>query len=218
MMHKDTYRHKGLRKQLISELRQKGIIDERILDAIMAIPRHYFMDEAFADWAYKDVPFKIEAEQTISQPFTVAFMTQLLEVSPKLKILEVGTGSGYQASVLSYLGAKVYSIERQPILHEKTSSFLSSIGFDRIRLLYGDGYQGYKRFAPFDRIIVTAGATEVPKPLLDQLMIGGILVIPVNLPDGGQEMIKIQKISEGQFSKTSHGVFRFVPMLPGVNE
>ncbi len=214
---KDSYRHKGLRKKLVEELHKKGIKDERILKAFMEIPRHFFMDEAFADWAYKDVPFKIEAEQTISQPFTVASMTDLLEVKPTDKILEVGTGSGYQASVLSFLNAKVYSIERQAILHDKTSKLLLDLGFDKIRLLYGDGYQGYERFAPFDKIIVTAGAPEIPKPLLQQLAIGGLLVIPVNLEDGTQEMCKIKKVSDDSFEKSSHGIFRFVPLLPGVN-
>lgn len=183
----------------------------------MEIPRHFFMDEAFADWAYKDVPFKIEAEQTISQPFTVASMTELLEVRPTDKILEVGTGSGYQASVLSYLRAKVYTIERQAILHDQTSKLLESLGFDRIRLLYGDGYLGYERFAPYDKIIVTAGAPTIPNALLDQLAVGGILVIPVNSIDGTQEMIKIFKPSVATFEKSSHGIFRFVPLLPGVN-
>lgn len=199
-------------------MRRKGIVDERILSAFMEIPRHFFMDEAFADWAYKDVPFKIEAEQTISQPFTVALMTSLLEVNSKDKILEVGTGSGYQACVLSYLGAKVYSIERQPILHHKTSKFLAELGYDKIRLLYGDGYKGYERFAPFDKIIVTAGAPYIPRPLIDQLKVGGILVIPVDANEGEQEMFKITKTSENTYSKSSHGTFRFVPMLPGTND
>ncbi len=215
---KDTYRHKGLRKNLVQELRGKGIKDEQILNAFMDIPRHYFVDEAFADWAYKDVPFKIEANQTISQPYTVAFMTSLLEVKSTDRILEVGTGSGFQACVLSYLGAKVYSIERQTLLYKKTSEFLSSIGYDRIRLLLGDGYKGYDRFAPFDKIIVTAGAPYIPSSLLDQLKPEGHLVIPVDIENGFQEMVRCTKRNDGSIEKRTYGRFKFVPMLPGVNE
>lgn len=216
---KDEFRHKGLRKELIEELKRKGITDTAILNAFDDIPRHYFIDNAFADWAYKDVPFKIGADQTISQPYTVAFMTSLLEVKKGDRIFEVGTGSGYQACVLAYLGAKVYSIERQATLHKKTSEFLKKLGYGQIRLLYGDGYKGYPRFAPFDKIIVTAGAPYIPEDLLSQLEIGGILVIPVDTIDSDtQEMIKVVRVSEKKFNKTSHGKFRFVPMLPGVNE
>jgi protein-L-isoaspartate(D-aspartate) O-methyltransferase len=216
---KDEFRHKGLRKELIEELKRKGITDAAILNAFDDIPRHYFIDNAFADWAYKDVPFKIGADQTISQPYTVAFMTSLLDVKKGDRIFEVGTGSGYQACVLAYLGAKVYSIERQATLHKKTSEFLEKLGYGQIRLLYGDGYKGYPRFAPFDKIIVTAGAPYIPEDLLSQLEIGGILVIPVDINDDEtQEMIKVVRVSETKFNKTSHGKFRFVPMLPGVNE
>lgn len=217
-MLKDSFRHQGLRKNLVKELQRKGISDPRILQAFMDIPRHFFLDDAFADWAYKDVPFKIEADQTISQPYTVAFMTMLLDVKPKDRIFEVGTGSGFQAAVLSYLGAKVYSIERQATLHDSTQELLEKLGFDKIRLLYGDGYKGYLRFAPFDKIIVTAGAPYIPQDLLDQLAIGGIMVIPVDKEgEDVQEMIKIVRVSETQYKKTSHGLFRFVPMLPGTN-
>ncbi|MBP6447312.1 MAG: protein-L-isoaspartate(D-aspartate) O-methyltransferase, partial [Saprospiraceae bacterium] len=165
----DTHRHRGLRQKLINELRTKGITDESILSAFMEIPRHYFLDKAFSDWAYKDVAFPIDADQTISQPYTVAVQTTLLNVKKGDKILEIGTGSGYQACVLSYLGAKVYTIERQKKLFDKTSKFLQDIGFGQVRTLYGDGYLGTPRFAPFDKILLTAAATEIPQQLIDQL-------------------------------------------------
>lgn len=206
----------GLRKKLISDLQDKGIKDQRILDAFDEIPRHKFIDEGFAAWAYKDVPFKIDADQTISQPYTVAFMTQLLEVKSSDKILEVGTGSGYQACVLAYLGAKVYTIERQESLFLKTNKLLVSMGFSLIRTLLGDGYEGAPRFAPFDKIIVTAGAREVPMKLFHQLKIGGFMVIPVGEGDT-QEMLKLTKVNETDIVKESHGGFIFVPFLPGVN-
>ena len=212
---KDTYKHKGLRQQLVRHIKKQNLCRDSILEAISAIPRHLFLDEAFAEWAYKDVPFKIDAEQTISQPSTVAAMTELLDVSPKETILEIGTGSGYQACVLAYLGAKVYTVERQPVLFKKTSRFLESIGYGQIRTLYGDGYQGYERFAPYDKIIVTAGAPFIPSALLDQLKKGGCLVIPIDLPDGNQLMKKITKNDIGNFTESDHGLFRFVPMLPG---
>ena len=165
MQYSDNYRHKGLRKKLVSELRKKGIIDEKILEAIGSIPRHYFLDPTFDDWAYKDVAFPIEADQTISQPYTVAMQTYLLELKSKERVLEIGTGSGYQACVLSFLGAKVYTIERQEQLFLKTSDFLPEIGYGNIRTLYGDGYKGAPRFAPFDKILITAGAPEIPRDL-----------------------------------------------------
>lgn len=214
---KDSYRHKGLRKAMVDSLKTKGIVHEGILQAFMNIPRHFFIEAAFADWAYKDVPFKIDADQTISQPYTVAFMTQLLDVKPGDKILEVGTGSGFQACILDYLGAKVYSIERQEVLYHKTGQLLRDIGFDRIRLFYGDGYQGYERFAPYDKVIVTAGAPEIPKALIEQLTIGGSLIIPVDCSDQHQEMVKIDRTGPNSFVKNSHGLFKFVPMLPGSN-
>ena len=211
----DTYRHKGLRKKLVQTVRSKGITDERILQAIMDIPRHYFLDPAFADWAYKDIAFPIDAGQTISQPYTVAFQTQLLDVKPKDKILEIGTGSGYQATILSYLGAKVYTIERQRELFEKTTEFLKEIGYGKIRTFYGDGYLGLPRYAPFDKIIVTAGASELPQELLKQLKTGGIMVIPYGRGDI-KDMLKIVKTDDKNIEIEKHGKFSFVPFKKGL--
>lgn len=211
----DSHRHRGLRQKLVNELKQKDIKDQRILDAFMDIPRHYFLDEAFADWAYKDVAFPIGADQTISQPYTVAIQTQLLDIKPGDKVLEIGTGSGYQACVLSYLGCKVYTIERQKVLFEKTDKLLKKLGFSKIRTLFGDGYEGAPRFAPFDKIIVTAGATEIPKKLFDQLKVGGYMVIPY----GSGEVQKMLRITKGEYNsikKEDFGNFRFVPFLKGV--
>ena len=217
MDHTDNYRQKGLRKKLVEELRRKGISDEAILEAIGTIPRHYFLDQAFDEWAYKDVAFPIDADQTISQPYTVAMQTWLLQVKPKEKVLEIGTGSGYQACVLSFLGAKVYTIERQEKLFVQTSAFLPEIGFGSIRTLFGDGYKGAPRFAPFDKILITAGAPVIPQALIDQLKIGGILVVP--LGEGTiQEMIRLIKVSETRIIKENHGSYRFVPLLKGVNK
>ena len=211
----DSHRYRGLRQKLVNELKQKGIKDQRILDAFMDIPRHYFLDEAFADWAYKDVAFPIGADQTISQPYTVAIQTQLLDIKPGDKVLEIGTGSGYQACVLSYLGCKVYTIERQKILFEKTEKLLKKLGYSKIRTLFGDGYEGAPRFAPFDKIIVTAGATEIPKKLFDQLKVGGYMVIPYGSGEV-QKMFRITKGDDDSIKKEDFGNFRFVPFLKGV--
>jgi len=212
----DTHRHRGLRQQLIQELKSKGINEKAILDAFMDIPRHYFLEKTFADWAYKDVAFPIDADQTISQPYTVAIQTSLLDVKKGDKILEIGTGSGFQACVLSHMGAKVYTIERQKKLFDKTENFLKEIGFGNIRTLYGDGYEGAPRFAPFDKILITAGATEIPSKLIDQLIPGGIMVIPLGYGDI-QKMLKITKNEDGSLKKENFGNFRFVPFLKGVN-
>ena len=211
----DTYRHKGMRQKLAKDLQSRGITDAKVLKAISEIPRHFFLDKAFEEWAYKDVPFPIESDQTISQPYTVAFQSSLLDIKTNDKVLEVGTGSGYQACVLYQMGAKVYSIERQAKLHKITSKFLPSIGFGNIRLLLGDGYMGSERFAPFDKILVTAGATYVPNALIQQLKVGGILVIPVG--DKVQKMLRITKISETELKTEEFGDFRFVPFLKGIN-
>jgi protein-L-isoaspartate(D-aspartate) O-methyltransferase len=217
MQYSDNYRHKGLRKNLVDGLRKKGIRDEKILEAIGTIPRHFFLDQGFDEWAYKDVAFPIEADQTISQPFTVAMQTTLLEIKPKEKILEIGTGSGYQACVLSFLGTKVYTIERQETLFLKTSEFLPSIGFGNIRTLFGDGYKGAPRFAPFDKILITAGAPVIPQALIDQLKVGGIMVIPLGEGEV-QEMIRIIKVGENEVRREKHGSYRFVPLLKGTNK
>jgi protein-L-isoaspartate(D-aspartate) O-methyltransferase len=211
----DNYRHKGLRKKLVEIVRSKGIRDERILEAIYDIPRHYFLDPAFAEWAYKDVAFPIDADQTISQPYTVAFQTELLEIKPKDKILEIGTGSGYQAAVLIHMGAKVYTIERHEKLFLKTTKFLEEIGYGMIRTFLGDGYKGLKIYSPFDKIIVTAGATEIPNELIRQLKVGGIMVIPFGIGDT-KDMIKLIKIDEKNIRREKHGKFRFVPFVKGI--
>ena len=209
----DTYRHKGLRRLLVDEIRQKGISDEAVLEAIGKVPRHAFMDSGFINFAYKDTAFPIGAGQTISQPYTVAFQTQLLCVKPHEKVLEIGTGSGYQAAVLFELGANVYTIERQRELHIKSQQLLQRLGCN-IRFFYGDGYAGLPAFAPFDKILVTAGATEIHETLLQQLKQGGRMVIPVGTDDG-QEMTLVEKKSETEIEVTRHGAFVFVPFLKG---
>lgn len=212
----DHYKHRGMRQQLVKKLRAKGIRDEKVLDAISQVPRHVFVDRAFEDHIYNDRPFSIGANQTISHPYTVAFQTQLLQVCKGDKVLEVGTGSGYQACVLAHMGAKVYSIERQKSLFDYTSTLLPKIGYGQIRTLFGDGYKGAPRFAPYDKIIVTCGATEIPKALLEQLAIGGKMVIPVGF-ENQQEMFLITRISKTKFTKDKYGVFAFVPFLKGTN-
>lgn len=213
---RSNYRYEGLRQRLIFELRQKGIKDEKVLAAMMRVKRHLFLDRAFADWAYKDMAFPIEAEQTISQPYTVALQTSLLQLQKGEKILEIGTGSGYQASVLSEMGVKVYSIERQEKLFRKTELLLQSLGYGRIRTLFGDGYKGAPRFAPFDKIIVTAGADMIPKELCYQLKMDGLMVLPLSI-DGTQRMLRIKRIAEDKFHKEDFGPCAFVPFLKGVN-
>lgn len=214
----DSYIHKGLRKKLVELLKRKGIKDETILKGFYDIPRHYFIDSAFSDWAYKDVPFKILANQTISQPYTVAMMTELLGIKKGDKVLEVGTGSGFQACMLSYCGAKVYTIERHSILSKTAEALMQKLGFSNIRLLVGDGYAGAPRFAPFDKIIVTAGALELPHTLIDQLRVGGIMIIPVGENEDSQEMLRITKVSDKELVKENFGSFKFVPFVAGLNE
>ncbi len=210
---KDTYRHKGLRKNLIEEIRSKGIDDEKVLEAMMKVPRHLFMDTSFIKYAYKDQAFPIGCGQTISQPYTVAFQTRLLDVRRHNKVLEVGTGSGYQTAVLIELGAKVYTIERQRELYMKSQSFLTSVGY-KANFFYGDGYEGLPSYGPFDRILITAGATEIPEKLKSQLTVGGIMVIPLG-DSNSQVMTRIVRINEEGFEKTEHGRFVFVPLLKG---
>jgi protein-L-isoaspartate(D-aspartate) O-methyltransferase len=212
---KDTFRHKGLRQKLVDTLVNKGIKNKAVLDAIGAIPRHLFIDSSFVEHAYQDKAFPIAASQTISQPYTVAFQSELLEVKTGDKILEIGTGSGYQTAVLCLLGAHVYSIERQLELFKKTSQFLPKIGYVAKRLIFGDGYKGLKEEAPFDSIIVTAGAPFVPKPLLSQLKIGGRLVIPVG--DKDQVMTLYIRKAAKEFEKHELGNFKFVPLLENKN-
>ena len=212
---KDTFKHKGLRQKLVETIKSKGIKNENVLQAIGKIPRHLFMDSGFLDHAYQDKAFPIAANQTISQPYTVAFQTELLQIKKGNKILEIGTGSGYQAAVLCELGAKVYSIERQQELFKKTSKFLPKLGYMPKKLIFGDGYKGLPEEAPFDGIIVTAGAPFVPKPLLAQLKIGGKLVIPVG--DDVQTMTLYIRKGAKEFEKHEFGDFRFVPLLEDKN-
>ena len=212
---KDTFKHQGLRQQLVNILKNKGIANEAVLYAIGNIPRHLFMDSGFLDHAYQDKAFPIAADQTISQPYTVAFQTELLQVKKGDRILEIGTGSGYQTAVLCELGAKVYSIERQQELFKKTSKFLPKLGYRAKKFIFGDGYKGLVEEAPFDSIIVTAGAPFVPKPLLSQLKIGGRLVIPVG--DDVQIMTLFIRNGQKEFEQEEFGEFRFVPLLEDKN-
>ena len=212
---KDTFKHKGMRNKLAELVASKGIQDKNVLGAIRSIPRHLFMDSSFEDHAYQDKPFPIAADQTISQPYTVAFQTELLEVKPGFKVLEIGTGSGYQTAVLLHLKAKVFTVERQLELYKKTNIFFRKMGYRPKKYVFGDGYKGLPEHAPFDRIIVTAGAPEVPKKLLSQLAIGGKMVIPVGEED--QVMMRITRKSETEFEREAHGNFRFVPLLEDKN-
>lgn len=212
---KDTNKHKGLRNQLAKILEEKGIIDKNVLDAIRTIPRHLFLNSSFEDFAYQDKAFPIGAGQTISQPYTVAFQSQLLDVKKDQKILEIGTGSGYQTAVLCLLGAKVYSVERQNELFKTTSLLLPKLGIRPKHLSFGDGYKGLLNHAPFDSIIVTAGAPIIPQPLMAQLKIGGKLVIPVG--ENEQIMTLLIRKNETQFEKHELGDFKFVPLLENKN-
>jgi protein-L-isoaspartate(D-aspartate) O-methyltransferase len=213
----DTYRHKGLRKQLVDGIRNKGITDERVLRAILEIPRHYFIDSAFDQIAYEDRAFPIAEGQTITQPYTVAYQTQLLEVKTHEKILEVGTGSAYQATVLALMGAQVYTIERQKQLYDQNKQFEYLRNFPAIRYFFGDGYQGLPTYAPFDKIIVTAAAPAIPDKLVDQLKPGGKMVIPVG--EGKvQQMLRIIRDESGGIQEEIYDDFSFVPMLQGKNK
>ncbi|MDG1715187.1 protein-L-isoaspartate(D-aspartate) O-methyltransferase [Lacinutrix sp.] len=211
----DTYKHKGLRQQLVTLLKNKGITNDAVLNAIGKIPRHLFMDSGFLDHAYQDKAFPIAADQTISQPYTVAFQTELMEVNRGDKVLEIGTGSGYQTAVLCELGAKIYTIERQQELFKITSKFLPKLGYRAKKFIFGDGYKGWVEQAPYKSIIVTAGAPFVPKPLLAQLEIGGRLVIPVG--ENVQIMTLFVRTGLKAFEKTEFGEFRFVPLLEDKN-
>ena len=212
----DTYRHKGLRKRLVDALRQRGIADEAVLAAMHAVPRHFFLDKAFEEHAYEDKPFPIGNEQTISQPYTVAYMTALLEVKRGDRILEIGTGSGYQAAILAAMGARIFTVERQETLYHRTKKLLTELGFSSVRCFFRDGSKGMPEYMPYDKIIVTAGAPVVPEPLREQLAIGGLLIIPVG--EDVQYMYRIERISETEFKEETLDAFRFVPFLPGVNK
>ena len=207
----DTFRHKGLRKKLVEIIKKKGISSKSVLEAMEALPRHFFFDSGFLEFAYEDKAFPIGEGQTISQPYTVAFQTELLDVKKGQKVLEVGTGSGYQAAILFHLGAKVYSIERQRVLFLKAKEMLPKIGCI-VKVHFGDGYNGLSAFAPFDRILVTAGAPYIPEKLVEQLKPGGKMVIPVDENDY-QIMTLITKNADNSIKVSTHGAFRFVPLL-----
>ncbi len=210
----DTYRHKGLRKKLVDLLKEKGITDERVLDAILLLPRHYFLDSAFDEKAYEDKAFPIAVGQTISQPYTVAYQSQLLEIKPFDKVLEIGTGSAYQACVLAEMGAQVFTIERQKALfdHNKQFSYLKK--YPNIKFFYGDGFEGLPTYAPFDKVIITAAAPFIPEKLIAQLKTGGKMVIP--LGEGAvQRMLRLAKLADGSYSEEVFDKFSFVPMLGG---
>ncbi|HPD95728.1 MAG TPA: protein-L-isoaspartate(D-aspartate) O-methyltransferase [Tenuifilaceae bacterium] len=215
MIQNDTFRHKGLRKKLVEEVRSKGITDNAVLEAMLQVPRHFFMDSGFLNFAYSDQAFPIGCGQTISQPYTVAFQTQLLQVSKMDKVLEVGTGSGYQAAILLQMGVRLYTVERHRGLFLNSKALLESMGYHPV-CVYGDGYKGLPGYAPFDRILVTAGASEIPEKLIDQLAVGGRMVIPVG-DDNGQVMTLIEKISPTEVKTTNHGNFMFVPLIKGKN-
>lgn len=210
----DNYRHKGMRQQLVNQLRSAGFTDERVLAAINDVPRHVFLDSSFVEYAYSDQPFSIGSGQTISQPSTVATQTGLLNVVKGMKVLEVGTGSGYQACVLAAMGAKVFSIERQRNLYFHTKEILEQLPY-RVKTFLGDGYEGLPNYGPFDRIIITAGAPIVPPKLIDQLKPNGIMVIPMDNSTGGQTMVRITKAPDGTLTREEFGSFKFVPMLTG---
>ncbi|MBT8311324.1 MAG: protein-L-isoaspartate(D-aspartate) O-methyltransferase [Eudoraea sp.] len=212
---KDTHKHKGMRNKLVEVISAKGIQDKNVLEAIRAVPRHFFMDSGFEGHAYQDKAFPIAADQTISQPYTVARQTELLQLAPGQKVLEIGTGSGYQTAVLLQLKAKVYTIERQLELFKKTRLFFEKRGYRPKKVVFGDGYKGLPEEAPFDGILVTAGAPEIPKALLAQLAVGGRLVIPVGEEE--QIMTVVTRKSEKEFEKMEYGSYRFVPLLEDKN-
>jgi protein-L-isoaspartate(D-aspartate) O-methyltransferase len=213
----DSYRHKGLRRKLVETVRSKGITQENILTAIENIPRHFFLDSAFDEVAYEDKAFPIDAGQTISQPYTVAYQTQLLDVKPNEKILEIGTGSAYQACVLAEMGAKVFTIERQKKLFDSNKQFPFLKKYHNIKFFYGDGYAGLPTYAPFDKVIITAAAPIVPVKLITQMKPGGMMVIPFGGGDV-QVMKRLIKQEDGSVKEEVYDKFSFVPMLQGKND
>ncbi len=213
----DTFRHQGLRKRLVQELKGEGIKDEKVLKAIEKIPRHFFIETFFEDDAYENKPFPIGRGQTISNPYTVAYQTELLELREGDKVLEIGTGSGYQSAVLAELGAEVFSIERHQPLSNKAKKMLEHFGYTNVHTFFGDGFKGLPQFAPFDKILITAAAPEIPKDLLKQLKVNGIMVIPFGDGDT-QKMIRIKRLDNNEFEKETFSTFTFVPMLKGVED
>jgi protein-L-isoaspartate(D-aspartate) O-methyltransferase len=212
----DTYRHKGLRKKLVDVIRSKGISDEKVMQAIAAIPRHFFLDSAFDETAYEDKAFPIGEGQTISQPYTVAYQSQLLEIKPFEKVLEIGTGSAYQACVLAEMGAMVYTIERQKKLFDANKQFAFLKKYPQVKFFYGDGYEGLPTFSPFDKVLITAAAPAIPQKLLEQLKTGGMMVIPVGAGDV-QRMMRLTKLPAGAVKEEVFDNFSFVPMIEGRN-
>lgn len=215
--YEDTYKHKGMRHQLVVQLKQKGITDENVLRAIEHIPRHFFLDSAFEKIAYEDRAFPIAEGQTISQPYTVAYQTQLLNIRRGEKVLEIGTGSAYQATVLAEMGARIYTIERQKKLYELNKEFVLKTKYPNIKFFYGDGFEGLAPFAPFDKILITAAAPFVPPKLLVQLKIGGLMVLPLD-ENGRQRMLRLTKNNDGTITEEQFDYFSFVPMLGGKKE
>ncbi len=211
----DTFRHQGLRKRLVIELKGEGIKDEKVLKAIEKIPRHFFIETLFEDDAYENKPFPIGRGQTISNPYTVAFQSELLELQSGDKVLEIGTGSGYQAAVLAEIGASVFSIERHQPLSKKAEKVLDHLGYHNVQTFYGDGFKGLPTFAPFDKILITAAAPEIPKELLKQMKVNGVMVIPFGEGEV-QKMIRIKRLDNNEFEKETFSNFTFVPMLKGV--
>jgi protein-L-isoaspartate(D-aspartate) O-methyltransferase len=211
----DAYLHKGLRKQLVNLLKEKGITDTAVLDAIESIPRHFFLDSAFDRIAYEDRAFPIAADQTISQPYTVAYQTQLLQIKPGDKVLEIGTGSMYQTTVLAQMGAKVFTIERQKQLFDQTAKYIFKDQYPNIYFHFGDGFEGLPEFAPFDKILITAAAPSIPEKLWEQMKVGGKMVIPVDESDTTQRMLRLTKKKDGKEKRESFDEFSFVPMLEG---
>lgn len=212
----DTYRHKGLRKKLMDQLRDKGITDENVLHAMNNVPRHFFLDTALDNIAYEDRAFPIAEGQTISQPYTVAYQTQLLQIKPQDKVLEIGTGSIYQATVLAEMGAKVFTIERQKKLFEKTKQFVFKSRYTNIKFFYGDGFEGLPTYAAFDKVIITAAAPFIPPKLIEQLKPGGKMIIPLDAGEH-QQMLRITKNADGSITEEAFENFSFVPMLTGKN-
>ena len=210
----DNYRHKGLRQRMVNQLRSGGFDDERVLAALNEVPRHVFLDSSFVEYAYSDQPFSIGSGQTMSQPSTVAAQSKLLKVESGMKVLEIGTGSGYQACVLAAMGAKVFTIERQRNLFFRTKEILEQLPY-RVKTFLGDGYEGLPQYGPFDRIIITAGAPCLPPKLIEQLKPNGIMVIPMDDNKGGQTMVRITKNPDGSLTREEFGEFKFVPMLTG---
>lgn len=216
-MQEDNYRHKGMRRIMVEELRNKGIKDENVLTAINNVPRHVFLDSSFLEFAYQDKAFPIGSGQTISHPYTVAFQSSLLDIKKNMKVLEIGTGSGYQACVLAEMGAKVFSIERQRKLYIKTKALLSELN-SRIKTFLGDGNKGLPTYGPFDRILITAAAPEIPQTLIEQLKVGGMIVIPLCENEDHQTMLRLTKQEDGSLLREEYGDFKFVPMLKGLGE